>query len=174
MRKKLFVLIIIILSFTIIILTTLKNKYNKKNISLAGSYAKDFILGMKNSAIYKLTDFLGKYNIILAFLDTTPQSQKVSNIIKNNQLKSFLKNNKDIIWFNISKDDSPRITIEEKTDKFNLSYRTLLTNIPETYNFKILPTIIIITKSGIIHLVYSGYSPTLINDILDIMKSIKQ
>lgn len=174
MKKKLLILFVVFLSLTIIILTNIKNKQNKRDILIAGSYAKDFILGMKNSTIYKLSDFIGKYNIILAFLDTSPQSHKINNIIENDRLKSFLQKNNDVIWFNILKDDSHRMIIEEKTDEVNLSYRTLSENIPKFYNFKNFPSIIIINKSGIIHLVYSGYSPTIVNDILDTLKTTIQ
>ncbi len=172
MKKFLFILVFIFLITIIISFITLKNKEYRKNIPLAGSDAKDFIIGMKDSTIYKLSYFIGKYNVILTFLDTSPQSKKTENVINSSKLKSFMQNNNDIIWFNILKDSSRHIIIEEKTEKINLSYRTLPENIPKFYNFKNFPTIVIINKEGIVHLVYSGYSPTLINDILNMLKTI--
>lgn len=174
MKKTIFILLIVFLSIIITILSIIKNKQKKRDNLIVGSYTKDFILGMKNGTIYKLSDFIGKYYIILSFFDTLDQLGKINNIIKNNQLKSFLQKNKDIIWFNILKDDLHHMIIEEKTNKVNLSYRTLSENIPKFYNFKTFPSIIIINKNGIIHLVYSGYSPTIVTDILNTLKIITQ
>jgi cytochrome oxidase Cu insertion factor (SCO1/SenC/PrrC family) len=173
MKKFIFLAIGFFLILLFLLIKT-HNNSQVKNAILAGSYAKDFIIGMKNSAIYRLSDFIGKYNIILAFLDTSPQSDKINNIVENSNLNSFINKSSDIIWFNILKDDNNRMTIEEKTQKINLSYRTLSENILKFYNLKNFPSIIIINKEGVIHLVYSGYSPTVINDILDTLKTLTQ
>ncbi|MCX8094489.1 MAG: hypothetical protein N3E50_10045 [Candidatus Goldbacteria bacterium] len=173
MKKTLIILISILLLITAVFMKKFKNIHHRKNVIIAGNTAKDFILGIKNLVIYRLSDFKGKYNIILAFLDASPQSNKINDIIKDNRLYTFLQKNKDVIWFNITKDNSNHFIIEEKTQKIDLSYRTLSENIPSIYNFKNLPTIIIINKSGIIQLVYSGYSPTIVSDILETLKLLQ-
>lgn len=173
MKKFLFIFFIVALFFGTVFLFTNKKSKKSINIITTGKKAKDFIIGMKDLSVYKLSDFIGKYNIVLAFLDTSAQSMKANEIInKNQKLKSFIQNNENIIWFNIFKDDIKHVIIEEKTEKIKLSYKTLLKNIPDFYNLKIFPSIIVINKEGIIHFIYSGYSPTVVNDILDILKTL--
>lgn len=173
--KKFLIISIIVLLLSAVFFANFKNKQHKQKAMIAGSYAKDFIIGMKNSVIYRLSDFKGEYNIVLAFLDNSPQSHKIKDIIKTDRINSVLQENKDeIIWFNITKDASNHLVIEEKTQKINLSHRTSAENILKLYNFKNFPSIIIINKTGIIQLVYSGYSPTIVNDILDTLKILIQ
>jgi|YelNatPaOPRAMG01_1025707.scaffolds.fasta_scaffold02006_13 peroxiredoxin len=173
MKKFLIVFFIVALFFGTVFLFINKKKSKNINTLAAGKKAKDFIIGMKDLSVYKLSDFIGKYNIVLAFLDTSAQSIKTNEIInKNLKIKSFIQNNENIIWFNILKDDLKHIIIEEKTEKIKLSYKTLLKNIPDFYNLKVFPAVIVINKQGIIHFIYSGYSPTIVNDILDTLKTL--
>jgi peroxiredoxin len=151
-----------------------KNKKTKNVTIAAGSKAKDFVIGMKESVIYKLSDFKDKYNVVLVFLDTSPMSNKIKNMPDVGNIKSFLHQNDDVLWFNVSRDDSRHFVIEEKTKKINLLYKTLQSNVPDFYDLKKFPSIFIIDKNGIVHLIYSGYSPTIANDILNALKVITQ
>ncbi|MBP7791884.1 MAG: hypothetical protein KA120_02360 [Candidatus Goldbacteria bacterium] len=174
MKKKILILLTVLLSTTIIYFWATKNKKTKNVTITAGSYAKDFVIGMKESVIYKLSDFTGKYNVVLVFLDASPMSHKIMNIPEDTGIKSFLRRNDDVLWFNVFMDDPRHFVIEEKTKKINLLYKTLRSNIPDFYDFKNFPSIVIIDKSGIVHLIYSGYSPTIAHDILNALKVIAE
>ena len=158
--------IVAVLVVTGVIIGLMVNKSRSKSAESlsglkAGSSCRDFVLGMKNKTLYNLKDFFGRYLIVLAFTDNGMPSAKLNRLLKKN-LNAFKKNN--VIWFNIKKDGRHAI-IEEMTSQLGLKYRTLYENIPDFYSFSVSPSIILIDRNGIILLVYSGYSPTVINDI---------
>jgi hypothetical protein len=133
------------------------------NTPAAGGTPENLIIGMRNSVTYRLDDLLGRYTIVLAFLDNSVNSRKFEAACAENLLTTF-KNRHDLVWLNIKKDRA-HIVIEEQTKVFSLMYRTLAASIPQYYNFSRLPSVLVIDKNGIIKLLYNGYSPTIFTDI---------
>jgi hypothetical protein len=137
---------------------------HRGNSSLtAGGTPENFTLGMKGSTAYGLSDIIGKYIIVLAFLDNNIPSGKFLDIYKA-RFSDYILSRHDIIWFNIKK-DALHAVIEEQTKHLNLLYRMPVSGLPDFYNFKNMPAILVIDKNGVIKLAYSGYSPTIINDL---------
>jgi len=169
MKRHLTVSLIIVLCFIAFIISYKKWSQAAKHRGLkAGSNAKDFILGMKNSSVYRLKDLLGKYIIILAFIEDNKASSKFEELLN----KNILLKRKDILWFNIKKQKLHAI-IEEKTETLKIRYRTPYSNIPEYYAFPQSPSVLLIDRYGIIQLVYIGYSPTIINDLNDKIRELQ-
>ncbi|GEM_PF-3977746 len=164
--------IFIIVTILIIIfkneITHIKKKYNQIK---AGDQAINFTLGFTESKTITLNDFLGKINLILVFLNESPESFKTEQMLYkfNND---FLSKRKDILLFFLKK-TGDFIIIEEKTNYFNLKYRTFFSKVPEVYNFSSLPSLIFIDRYGIIKILYNGYSPTLIKDLQNNLVFIK-
>ena len=131
----------------------------------AGGAPENFILGMKGPEIYRLNDIIGRYVIVLAFLDSAPPSVKFLDMYRS-RLWDYILSRPDIIWFNIKKDEQHAV-IEEQTEHLNLMYRTPYSSMPDLYDFKNMPAVLIIDKKGVIKLVYSGYSPTIFSDLRD-------
>ncbi len=164
-----FFLIVIIL--IIIFKNEVSNVKKKYSLIKAGDQAINFTLGIYDSKNITLNDFIGKTNIILAFLNETPFSQKTELMLEK-FYDDYLKKRKDILLFFLKKSGS-FIIIEEKTDYTNLKYRTLFKKIPDVYHFKTLPSILFIDRYGIIKILYNGYSPTLIQDLINQLVFIK-
>ncbi|MFP4465637.1 MAG: hypothetical protein ACLFP1_01135 [Candidatus Goldiibacteriota bacterium] len=137
----------------------------KTNLKLSpGSTAPSFIIGMKNSTIRELSDFYGSNIIVLAFLDQKKGSIMTRDLL-NKKLPALLKKHPDILWFSLSK-RRDNIFIQELSAAAGLKYPAPYSDIPAQYNFNRLPVIIVIDKRGIVKLIYDGFSPTLIDDIL--------
>jgi hypothetical protein len=136
-----------------------------KNVPMAGGAPEDFVLGVRSSVTYRLTDFLGKRVIVLAFLDNSANSNKFEQGCAGS-LGGLLGNRHDLIWFNIKRENMHAV-IKEQTKTLSLMYRAPLSDIPGFYGFSTLPSVLVIDRTGTIKLVYSGYSPTIFSDIRD-------
>jgi hypothetical protein len=137
--------------------------FGKKNYTLAGGEARDFILGMKNSVTYSLFNLLPKHTMVLMFTDRGANSEKLEKAVRQG-LPSLARIRPGLMFFSIKKDGS-HVIMEEQTSVLSLLYRAPLADLPDFYHFKNLPCTLVIDKSGTIKLVYSGYSPTVISDI---------
>ncbi|MGD0565969.1 MAG: hypothetical protein ABSA34_01405 [Candidatus Goldiibacteriota bacterium] len=142
---------------------------NTRNMIKTGSLFRDFIVGMKGTAVYSLNSFLGKGPVILAFMD----SGEASGNFKKTVMR-YIKNlpPRNTVWFNITF-ESGHAVIEAVSGGLGLRYRTLSGNIPETYRFPCLPSVIILDRNGIVQFVYAGYSPTVMSDISDWLIRVK-
>ncbi len=164
--------IFIIIAILIIIfkneITRIKKKYNQIK---AGDQAINFTLGFTDSKIITLNDFLGKTNLLLVFLNESPASSKTEQMLMNFK-NNFLLKRKDILLFFLKK-TGDFIIIEEKTNYYNLKYRTLFSKIPEVYHFSSFPYLLFIDRHGIIKILYNGYSPTLLQDLQNNLVFIK-
>jgi len=134
------------------------------NTPVAGGLPEDFVLGMSNSVTYRLGDFLGKHVIVLAFLDNNANSVRFEQGCAES-LDGPFKERHDLVWFNIKRENAHAV-IKEQTKTLSLMYRAPSSEIPGFYAFKTLPTVLLIDRTGTIKLVYSGYSPTIFDDIL--------
>ena len=163
MRKLItvFAVILILGGAAYLIISGMRKSH--KNVPAGGGYPEDFIAGVKENTTYRLSSLLGRYNIVLLFLDSGIGSDRVLRNFRENLLK-ITGNRKDLVWLNITR-DSRHAEIEEQTSVFSLRYRCLLSDFPAYYNFSVFPSVLIIDKSGSIKLVYNGYSPTIFADI---------
>jgi len=134
-----------------------------RNVPVAGGAPEDFVLGFANSTAYRLNDFLGKRVIVLAFLDNSANSGRFEQGCAGSLSGEFADRH-DLIWFNIKR-DGPHTVIMEQTRVLSLMYRAPSADIPGFYSFPALPAVLVIDRTGTIKLVYSGYSPTIFNDI---------
>jgi len=138
-----------------------------KNIALSpvkpGDSAKDFILGMKNGVLYRLSDFTGKNIIVISFLNNNEGSVKFQKILEST-IKKIITPKSGIVWFNIDRVDTHAV-INELAAADGITYRTLYSEIPSFYSFSYYPSLVIIDKKSIVNMVYSGYSPTMAGDI---------
>jgi hypothetical protein len=134
-----------------------------KNVPTAGGMPEDFILGLSNSVTYRLNDFLGKRVIVLCFMDSSSNSSRFEQGCAG-ALNGPLADRHDLIWFNIKRENSHAV-IKEQTRVISLMYRAPSADIPAFYNFTSLPSVLVIDRTGTIKLVYSGYSPTIFDDI---------
>jgi hypothetical protein len=134
-----------------------------------GASCADFVVGMKGNSVYKLSDFLGKGDIIISFTDAGLDSTSFRKTVKNS-IKSLPGRN--TIWFSITYDTGHAV-IEALSGGLGLRYRTLSVNIPKMYRFPCMPSVIILDKSGVVQFVYNGYSPTVMSDIFDWLLQIK-
>lgn len=137
----------------------------------AGDQVINFTLGIYDSKNITLNDFIGKTNVILVFLNESPTSSKTEQMLEQ-FYRDYLIKRKDILLFFLKK-IGDFIIIEEKSDYFNLKYRTLYKKIPESYHFATIPSLLFIDRYGIIKILYNGYSPTLIQDLKNNMVFIK-
>ena len=83
--------------------------------------------------------------------------------------EKVLSARKDLVWFNLGTDGKSTV-IQEFTELFNIRYRTASSSMPGQYSFETIPTILVIDRTGIVKMIYSGYSPTFIEDILASVK----
>lgn len=169
-KTKWFFVIICALIFACIFLT-FKKSNPSYNIIKTGSTYSDFIIGMKDNTIYKLRDIVGKRFAVLAFLDSSEASTKLSELVANN-ISSLVLTKHDLFWLNITKDQD-HAEINELTSIVKIRYKTLFENIPKEYYFPSNPVILIIDSKGIIQYIYIGYSPTIINDIKNWLSTAK-
>jgi hypothetical protein len=135
----------------------------KKNRTLAGGEAQDFVLGMKNSVTYRLSGLSPKHTLVLCFTDRGSGSDKLEAALKGS-LSSLAALRPGLMFFSIKKDGT-HVVIEEQTSVLSLLYRAPLSDLPGFYHFRTLPCILVIDKAGVIKLVYSGYSPTVVSDL---------
>lgn len=140
-----------------------KNSSGSKNTVQTGVDYTDFIIGMKDKTVYSLKDLAKKRFIVLAFLDSTSASAKLSGQISK-AISSISSIKSDLLWLNLTM-DKQHVVISEATSLLKLRYRTLYDNIPRVYAFTLRPVILIIDSRGIIRCIYAGYSPTIIDDI---------
>ena len=136
---------------------------NTRNMIKTGSQFRDFIVGMKGTAVYSLNSFIGKGPVILAFMDSGASSGNFKKTVLR-YIKSLPSRN--AVWFNITF-DAGHAVIEAISGGLGLRYRTLSGNIPPAYHFPCLPSVIILDRNGIVQFVYAGYSPTVMSDISD-------
>jgi hypothetical protein len=172
--KKTILSVLVFITIAIAIILYKNEIILKRTISptlLAGEKAINFLLGIKDSTYYELNNFMDKFIVILAFSDETPMSFKTENLLED-FVKNYLFKRKDVLLFNIKKQGN-FVVIQEKTNLLNLKYRTLFKKIPSAYHFKTYPTLLIIDRYGIIKILYSGYSPTLIKDLFQSLELIK-
>lgn len=165
MIKKLFITTLVLLLVILITAGFFKKSSVMKNSGhlKTGSTAADFIIGMKENTVYKLQDMLAKHFVILSFTDSSDSSFKLEKLITE-KINTLSKVKQKIAWFNIRKDSTHAI-IEEQTSLLKLRYKTLFSDIPRSYNFPALPSVLIIDSHGIIQFIYVGYSPVVIKDI---------
>ena len=144
---------------------------NNKDSAKTGVNFTDFVLGMKDSAIYKLSDLAGGRFIVLAFLDSSLESLRLKKLIAG-AVNKISAAKPGLLWFNINR-DKEHVEIYEATSLLKLRYRTLFSNIPKTYSFPSWPAILIIDPRGIIQFIYVGYSPTCLEDVENWLKGAK-
>jgi hypothetical protein len=163
MKKILTVFAVIIISAAALSWFVHLARGKARNIPVAGGLPEDFILGVSNSVTYRLNTFLGKRVIILAFLDNSSNSGRFEQGCAG-LLNSLLNDRRDLVWFNIKRENA-HATIKELTSTLSLMYRSPASDIPAFYSFPSIPSVLVIDKTGTIKLVYSGYSPTIFEDI---------
>jgi hypothetical protein len=163
MKKILTVFALIILAGAAASIFTQSALKKSGNLPVAGGAPEDFVLGVSSSVTYRLSNFLGKRVIVLAFLDDSVNSRRFEQACEGNLRDSFA-GRPDLIWFNIKKENYHSV-VREKTKIYSLMYRTLSRNIPGFYDFSSLPSVLLIDKTGVIKLIYNGYSPTIFTDI---------
>ncbi|HDT15347.1 MAG TPA: hypothetical protein ENN55_03970 [Firmicutes bacterium] len=129
-----------------------------------GNIAPSFILGMKESKIYELSDFYGDFFIVLAFLDLKKNSIMTKQLLEKD-FQDFSGKNPSIMWFNITQ-RSENVLIEELSSLAGLKHTAPSRDISAVYQFSRYPVFIVIDKKGIVRLIYDGFSPTLLNDIM--------
>jgi hypothetical protein len=137
-----------------------------------GDRVQDFIVGMKSSTLYRLNDFIGKYIVVIAFSTDNENSIKFRKKAES-AIKEFVLPESSIAWFSIEKDGIHAV-INEITGESSGAYRTLYSNIPKFYCFSSYPSLIVVDKKGMINMVYTGYSPTIIADIKKAIEEIPQ
>jgi hypothetical protein len=140
-----------------------KNGPGNKNTVQTGVDYTNFIIGMKDKTVYSLRDLADKRFIVLAFLDSSSASAKLSGQIMR-AIHSISSIKPGLLWLNLTL-DKQHMVINEATSLLKIRYRTLYDNIPRAYDFASRPVILIIDSRGIIRYIYSGYSPTIIDDI---------
>jgi hypothetical protein len=148
-------------AFTAMLCALSFGSINTRGMIKTGTNCPDFILGMKGTTVYSLSDFFGKGNIILAFMDNGMDSEMFKKLISGAMGKIPGKNN---IWFNITY-SSGHAVIEAVSGGLGIRYRTLKTNIPKIYTVPCYPSILIMDRAGVVQFIYVGYSPTVIGDI---------
>lgn len=165
MKKTVILLIILTTAVTSVFLygKFFKRHRGAARLFKAGVQAENFILGMKNSRVYRLYDIIGNEPVILSFTFNNSQSNSFKELFSL-KFPGFISNNPGILWFNIHKSGNHAI-IEEMTKKIGLKHRTLYKNIPYRENITNKVTVILIGKHGIIRMFYLGYSPTVFTDI---------
>src|SRR6056297_704439 len=98
----------------------------------AGVQAENFILGMKNSRVYRLYDIIGSEPVILSFTFNNSQSLSFKKLFSL-KFPGFISNNPGVLWFNIHKSGNQAV-IEEMTKKTGLKHRAPYKNIPYIEN----------------------------------------
>ena len=153
--------IVFLAAFAAMMCTASFGSINTRGMIKTGTNCPDFILGMKGTAVYSLSTFLGKGNIILAFMDNGRDSDMLKKLISGTMGKIPGKNN---IWFNITYSGGHAV-IEAVSGGLDMRYRTLKTNIPKIYTMPCYPSVLIMDRAGVVQFIYAGYSPTVIGDI---------
>jgi cytochrome oxidase Cu insertion factor (SCO1/SenC/PrrC family) len=169
MKKLLIVFLAAALLFGAVRWVVSTIKETKKNVLATGSNPEDFTLAIKDSAPFRLNGLLGKYTIVLAFLDTSANSAKFTELFAE-KISREVKSRPGVAWFDIKKDGAYAV-IEERSGKLPVLYRAPYKDIPPFYKFNIIPSFLVIDRNGVIKLIYSGYSPTAAADILDSLPS---
>jgi hypothetical protein len=126
--------------------------------------ADSFVLHFTGDSPYSLRDCIKKYTAVLSFTGTDNISLKYTGIVKNDLLPA-ISSRSDVAWFNIEKKDGYYM-VSESTGKFQEKYRMAARQLPQSYYFKELPAVVIVDRSGVIKLIYMGYSPIIAQDIL--------
>lgn len=174
MMKKSFLLPAVLLS-SLFLFTAAKpanrGVIDTKNTIKTGSDFTDFIIGMKNTTVYKLKDMAGKRFIVLTFLDSSSASVKLASAISS-EIESMKSTKPGLFWLNIT-GGKKYVEIDEMTSVLKLRYRTLIKDIPRAYSFSTRPAVIIIDPHGIVQFMYLGYSPTILDDIKKWLRSAK-
>ena len=140
-----------------------------KNTIKTGSDFTDFIIGMKDTTVYKLKDMAGKRFIVLTFLDSSSASAKLAASISS-EIESMKSSKPGLFWLNITS-GKKYAEINEMTSVLKLRYRTLIKDIPRAYSFSTRPAVLIIDPHGIVQFMYLGYSPTILDDIKKWLRS---
>jgi hypothetical protein len=138
-------------------------KPQKAPAPAGGGVPADFIAGAEDGKARMLHSFFGRHAIVLLFLDGGQGSRKIEDAFLSGYEKA-VSGKKGVLWFNI-KFGAAHVNIEEMSGLYSLKYRCPATAFPGYYKFKALPSALVIDKTGLIRLVYSGYSPTLFADI---------
>ncbi len=137
-----------------------------------GDRVQDFIIGMKNSTLYRLSDFIGKYILVITFSSDNENSIKFREKTESAIKKLVLPKN-NIAWFSVEKDGIHAVINEIAGDSAG-AYRTLYSNIPKFYYFSSYPSLIVVDKKGMVDMVYTGYSPTMVADVKKAIEEMLQ
>lgn len=139
-------------------------KHPVSTTAKAGKTADSFVLAYSGGAPVSLRDFAKKYTTALSFTGADNFSLKYSEAIKK-KLIPAIAGRSDIAWFNLEKKDGFFI-VSEVTGKVAEKYRLAARQLPASYNFRDLPAVVVVDRTGVIKLIYVGYSPTISEDIL--------
>ncbi|MCE5299443.1 MAG: hypothetical protein LLG37_01020 [Spirochaetia bacterium] len=162
MKKTVITLLFLLLALDVFAWKDAAKKHALRNMTTSGDKAADFVVGFKGGVTYRLNDMAVSGTVILSFTDNTGDREKIGAAAA--EISGFLKSRPNIVWINVQKQDSHAV-IEELTSRCFILYRCAWRDIPKSYKFPFMPSVLILDRDRVIQFVYCGYSPTVGRDI---------
>lgn len=145
-----------VIAYNLLVKKTVSNKPPPLRTGMA---SENIILGYTQGRTYTLHDFTVSKDIIMVFLGASRGSKLLEKALDSRALPG-----KDTMLI-ILKTDGSSVTTQVKYGHSPLSFRFPYANLPSSYKYLKEPGIIILDRTGVIRLIYNGYSPTVFSDI---------
>ena len=124
-----------------------------------GMTAENIILGYTGGRTYSLLDFTNSRDIVMVFLGESRGSKLLESALGLRKLPG-----KDTMLI-VIQSDGKDVRTAVRYGFSALTYRFPYANLPASYKYLKEPGVIILDRTGVIRLIYSGYSPTIFADI---------
>jgi|GEM_PF-1147739 len=167
-NKRLVTALIVVAALIIgaaVFILIMPKKPKKKRGLTAGMPAVSFVTGIKDGRASELSFLFYRKVIILSFTGKDIRSEKLKTLLSSGfgRIKSA---EPKITWIDVSEQSGWFILTEPMEADNGLKYRFPKSALPAIYANREYPAIYLIDRDAVIRMIYRGYSPTAVSDII--------